>query len=628
MTAAGDLEVLTVGRVGVDLYPEQPGPLADVRTFAKSLGGTATNVAVGAARLGRRTAVLTKVGDDGFGAFVRTALAGFGVDPRYVGTSADLHTPVVFCELNPPEDPPLLFYRDPIAPDLTLTAADVPWDVVVDVPLLWVTGTGVSVEPARGTQLEMLARRGRPAPGTGRHTVLDLDWRPMFWPSPEHARAEYEAMLEHVDVVVGNRAEAEVAVGTADPVEAARRLLDRGVALAMIKKGGEGVLVATEAGMTTVAPHLVQVVCGLGAGDAFGAALAHGLLAGWDPVDIAEHANAAGAIVASRLACADAMPTLAELDRLVARPDRGDRAMSAITDAQWRDLLHTRAARPDAVATAYAARRRPDGLLSAAGTIFLVAADHGARGMLGTGGDLMAMADRRSLLERLVTALADPSVDGVLGSPDVVEELLLLGALEGKVVIGSMNRGGLDGASWTMDDRFTGYDAAAVERCRLEGGKMLLRIDDEDPGTAPTIEACAQAVSELADRGLMAMVEPLPYERAADGTLRLRRDTGSLARAITVAAALGTTSAYTWLKLPSCDDPETVFSATTLPCVVLGGVPGPDPASDLESWGRALRQPSVRGLVVGRALLYPPDGDVASAVATAGRVLSEASGSA
>ena len=324
MTAAGKLEVLTVGRVGVDLYPEQQGPLADVRTFAKSLGGTATNVAVGAARLGRRTAVLTKVGDDGFGAFVRTALAGFGVDPAYVGTSADLHTPVVFCELNPPEDPPLLFYRDPIAPDLTLTSADVPWDVVVDVPLLWVTGTGVSVEPARGTQLEMLARRGRPAAGTGRHTVLDLDWRPMFWPSPEHARAEYEAMLEHVDVVVGNRAEAEVAVGTADPVQAARRLLDRGVGLAMIKKGGEGVLVATEAGMTTVAPHRVEVVCGLGAGDAFGAALAHGLLAGWNPVDIAEHANAAGAIVASRLACADAMPTLAELDRLVVARQTGE----------------------------------------------------------------------------------------------------------------------------------------------------------------------------------------------------------------------------------------------------------------------------------------------------------------
>jgi 5-dehydro-2-deoxygluconokinase len=321
----GALEVLTVGRVGVDLYPEQQGPLADVRTFAKFLGGTATNVAVGAARLGHRTAVLTKVGDDGFGTFVRTALTGYGVDPAYVGTSPDLHTPIVFCELNPPEDPPLLFYRDPIAPDLTLREQDVPWDVVVDVPLLWVTGTGASVEPARTTQLAMLARRGRPGAGSGKHTVLDLDWRPMFWPSPEHARAEYAAMLEHVDVVVGNRAEAEVAVGTADPVEAAERLLAAGVSLAMIKKGAEGVLVATADGMTTVAPHLVEVVCGLGAGDAFGAALAHGLLAGWDPVDTAVHANAAGAIVASRLACADAMPTLDELDRLVASPGRTGR---------------------------------------------------------------------------------------------------------------------------------------------------------------------------------------------------------------------------------------------------------------------------------------------------------------
>src|SRR6478752_6206380 len=290
-----------------------------------------------------------------------------------------------------------------------------------------------------------------------------------------------------------------------------------------------------------------------------------------------------------------------------------------LSDDRWEGLLRTRATDPSAVSRAYAARRRPDRVLSERGSLFLVAADHPARGSLRSGDDAMAMADRRSLLARLVEALGHPDVDGVLGSPDVVEELLLLGVLEGKLVIGSMNRGGLDGASWTMDDRFTGYDAASIASSRLDGGKMLLRIDDLDPSTAPTIEACAQAVSELADRGLMAMVEPLPYERAADGTLRLRRDTGSLARAITVAAALGTTSAFTWLKLPSCDDPETVFSATTLPCVVLGGVPGPDPASDLESWGRALRQPSVRGLVVGRALLYPPDGDVASAVATAGR---------
>lgn len=300
--------------------------------------------------------------------------------------------------------------------------------------------------------------------------------------------------------------------------------------------------------------------------------------------------------------------------------------MSLISDEQWAQLLRTRATNPGAVAAAYADRKQADGLFSEDGTIFLVAADHPARGALGTGGDRLAMADRRSLLDRLMTALADPSVNGVLGSPDIVEELLLLGALEGKVVFGSMNRGGLDGATWTMDDRFTGYDAAAIERCRLEGGKMLLRIDDQDPGTAPTIEACAKAVSELADRELVAMVEPLPYERDGDGALRLRRDAGSLARAITVASALGTTSSHTWLKLPSCDDPELVFSATTLPCVVLGGVPGPDPAADLASWGRALHQPAVRGLVVGRALLYPPDGDVGAAVAAAGRVLQAAGG--
>ena len=295
--------------------------------------------------------------------------------------------------------------------------------------------------------------------------------------------------------------------------------------------------------------------------------------------------------------------------------------MSALTDTDWAALLHARAGDPGAVADAYARRARPDRLLGERGTLFLVAADHPARGALGTGGDPLAMADRRSLLERLVTALADPAVDGVLGSPDVVEELLLLGALEGKVVIGSMNRGGLDGATWTMDDRFTGYDAASIDACRLEGGKMLLRIDDEDAGTASTIESCARAVSELAARRLMAMVEPLPYARDINGRPVLRRDTASLTRAITVASALGATSAYTWLKLPSCEDPRTVFAATTLPCVVLGGLPGPDPAADLASWGQALRQPVVRGLVVGRALLYPPGGDVAGAVAAAGRVL-------
>jgi hypothetical protein len=296
-----------------------------------------------------------------------------------------------------------------------------------------------------------------------------------------------------------------------------------------------------------------------------------------------------------------------------------------LPDEAWDRLLTLRAADPGAVARAYAERRQADALLSERGTLFLVAADHPARGALASGGASMAMADRRSLIARLVAALEHPEVDGVLGTPDVIEDLLLLGALDGKVVIGSMNRGGLDGASWTMDDRFTGYDAASIDAFRLEGGKMLLRIDDRDSGTAETLEGCAQAVSELAGLGLVAMVEPLPYHRDDAGALHLLKDVASLARAVTIASGLGTTSAYTWLKMPSCDDPGQVFAATSLPCVVLGGVPSPDPAHDLASWGRALTQPTVRGLVVGRALLYPPDGDVAGAVDAAAAVLRAAS---
>jgi hypothetical protein len=292
-----------------------------------------------------------------------------------------------------------------------------------------------------------------------------------------------------------------------------------------------------------------------------------------------------------------------------------------LPDDRWQELLRLRATRPEAVADAYAHRRRPARAAWDRETLFLVAADHPARGALGVPGDPLGMADRRDLLRRLLIALEHPDVDGLLGSPDVVEELLLLGALEGKVVIGSMNRGGLYGASWTMDDRFTGYDAGGIADRGLEGGKMLLRIDDDDAGTARTIEGCANAVTGLAERGLLAMVEPLPYGRDADGVLALQRDAASLMRAITVASALGTTSAYTWLKLPACDDPAAVFGATTLPCVVLGGVPGPDPEHDLASWSLALHEPAVRGLVVGRALLYPPGGDVAAAVDAAARAL-------
>jgi 5-dehydro-2-deoxygluconokinase len=319
-TAAGhhlkDLEVLTVGRVGVDLYPEQPGPIADVETFAKSVGGTATNVAVAAARLGRRAAVLTKVGDDALGDYVRQALGDrFRVDTRFVGVEPKLPTPVVFAELDPPEQPRILFYRYPKAPDMTLTLDDVDLDAAASVPILWVAGDRFSDEPSRSTALALLEARHR-----RRHTILDLDYRPSFWASVEEAGRWIGGALGRVTVAVGNRAECEVAVGTAEPGEAAERLLARGLELAIVKLGGEGVLVAAVDGTRELIPPVpVEVVCGLGAGDAFGGALCHGLLEGWDAVRAARFANVAGAIVASRLLCAEAMPTLSEIAQLEAR---------------------------------------------------------------------------------------------------------------------------------------------------------------------------------------------------------------------------------------------------------------------------------------------------------------------
>ncbi|RDI69369.1 Cgl0159 family (beta/alpha)8-fold protein [Nocardia pseudobrasiliensis] len=294
-----------------------------------------------------------------------------------------------------------------------------------------------------------------------------------------------------------------------------------------------------------------------------------------------------------------------------------------LTDERWYELLRVRAADPGAVQRAYADRRRRPVLPSGQGTLFLVAADHPARGALGVGSDRTAMADRRMLLERLLIALDNPAVDGVLGSPDIVEELLLLDALHDKVVIGSMNRGGLAGADWEIDDRFTGYDAESLVQFRLDGGKMLLRLVDSDPGTIPTLHACARAVSELAVHGLMAMVEPLPYHRDSSGSLVMHKDAASLQRAITIASGLGVTSSHTWLKIPAPED-LSVLDATTLPVVVLGGAPSGDIDADLASWGSALGHDVARGLVIGRSLLYPPDGDVAGAVEAAARVLKEA----
>ncbi|MDL4774291.1 MULTISPECIES: Cgl0159 family (beta/alpha)8-fold protein [Thermomonosporaceae] len=277
------------------------------------------------------------------------------------------------------------------------------------------------------------------------------------------------------------------------------------------------------------------------------------------------------------------------------------------------ELTEIRASRPGAIAEAAARRVRRERLLGPSGRLMLLAADHPARGALAAGGDPMAMADRGDLLDRLCLALARPGVDGVLGTPDVLEDLLLLGALDGKVVIGSMNRGGLAGASFEIDDRFTAYDAAALAAARLDGGKMLLRLDDGDPATAGTLERCAHAVSALAAQGLMAMVEPFVSHRV-DGRVRNVLTPEAMIRAISVATGLGVTSARTWLKVPVVPDMERVMAASTLPALLLGGEVAGDPRAALAGWRRALRLPTVKGLVVGRSLLYPSDGDVAAAV--------------
>lgn len=301
--------------------------------------------------------------------------------------------------------------------------------------------------------------------------------------------------------------------------------------------------------------------------------------------------------------------------------------MAKITDTQWAELLRLRASKPNLIFELYKQRKRRVELLTGTDPLFLIAADHPARGDIEIRSDSVAMASRRSLLDRMLIALANPAVDGMLGSPDIVEDLLLLGEITGnrflddRLVIGSMNRGGLAGADWTIDDRFTAYTAESIVNFGLDGGKMLLRIVDTDSATAPTIEACAKAVSDLASARVMAMVEPLPYEQDGNGQLHLLRDSASLARAACVGAGLGHTSAFTWLKMPASSEPEIVYGATTLPSLVLGGKPERDFSGELSSWGDTLLHPAVRGLIVGRVLLYPADGDVEAAVASASSLL-------
>ena len=306
-------EVLTMGRIGVDVYPLQVGVgLESVETFGKYLGGSPTNVAVAAARYGRRSAVITRTGDDPFGRYIHTALQGFGVADRFVTAVDGLPTPVTFCEIFPPDDFPLYFYRQPKAPDLEIRVDELDLDAIRSADVFWVTGTGLSTEPSRTATMAALEARGRRG-----ITVLDLDYRPMFWPDAATAHQAIAAALLHVTVAVGNLDECEVAVGERDPRAAAKAIRATGVELAVVKQGPAGVLGDDGTTAVVVPPVTIEVVNGLGAGDAFGGALCHGLLAGWDIERTLRFGNAAGAIVASRLACADAMPTADEVEALL-----------------------------------------------------------------------------------------------------------------------------------------------------------------------------------------------------------------------------------------------------------------------------------------------------------------------
>jgi 5-dehydro-2-deoxygluconokinase len=299
-----------MGRIGVDIYPLQVGvSLREVQTFGKYLGGSPSNVAVAAARHGRSSAVITRTGQDPFGEFIHDALRGFGVDDRYVTAVPHLPTPVTFCEIFPPDDFPLYFYRFPKAPDLEIYPSELDLDAIRDAGVFWVTGTGLSEEPSREATLTAL--RAREKRGI---TVLDLDYRPMFWSSREEARRWVQEALPHVTVAVGNLDECDTAVGVREPREAAKALHEAGVELAVVKQGPAGVLASDGNGEVEVPPAPVEVVNGLGAGDAFGGALCHALLSNWDLERSMRFCNAAGAIVAGRLACAEAMPTTAEVE--------------------------------------------------------------------------------------------------------------------------------------------------------------------------------------------------------------------------------------------------------------------------------------------------------------------------
>ncbi|UJP09923.1 5-dehydro-2-deoxygluconokinase [Microbacterium sp. KUDC0406] len=309
---SGTPELLAIGRLGVDLYPLEDGVgLEDVRTFGKYLGGTAANVAVAAARHGHSVELISRVGDDPFGRYLVGELSRLGVDPRQIATDPHLKTPLTFCEIFPPDDFPLYFYREPKAPDMNVDAEQIDLQTVRDADILWMTTSGLSAQPSRDAHHAVLEARA------GGRTILDLDYRPMFWEAPELATEQLDGILEQVSVAVGNREECQIAVGENDPHRAADALLERGVELAVVKQGPRGVLAKTRDEIVEVPVHEVDVVNGLGAGDAFGGALCHGVLEGWSLNRTITFANVAGAIVASRRECSTAMPTAAEIDALL-----------------------------------------------------------------------------------------------------------------------------------------------------------------------------------------------------------------------------------------------------------------------------------------------------------------------
>jgi DhnA family fructose-bisphosphate aldolase class Ia len=292
-----------------------------------------------------------------------------------------------------------------------------------------------------------------------------------------------------------------------------------------------------------------------------------------------------------------------------------DSRYQALSERAFDKLRDARATNPGAVAEALASRNRRPAIRDD-GRLFIVAADHPARGALGVGERPMAMADRYDLLDRLAVALSHPLVDGVLGTPDIIDDLALLGLLDDKVVVGSMNRGGLRAASFEMDDRFTAYDIDGIVRDGLDFAKTLLRINYGDAGSIATIESNAQAVTAAARAGVPIMLEPF-ISKWQDGSIVNDLSTDAVIRSIAIASGLGSSSAYTWMKLPVVDDMERVMASTTMPTLLLGGDPVQEADETFASWEQALTLPGVRGLVVGRTLTYPPDGDVAAAVDTA-----------